>query len=155
MICPLCAASAPIEAAACPSCEVDLRDYAQLHYAADLAFNDALRRARRNQWAEAAALLAGACALRPGDVEALSLWAWAAGRRGDPGEAIRLLLDALEAGSTPELEERYAAAMAELEAGGGAGPAAAALVDLGGRLGAEVERLEAAVERLEADMGRS
>jgi predicted Zn-dependent protease len=120
---------------------MDLRDYAQVHYQPDAQFNEALRRLRRGQYAEAGALLAAVRAARPQDAEALILWAQAAHARSDDAEAVRILLDALELAPTPEVEAHYAAALAGLEAGAGA--PTAALVDLAGRLRADIVRFEA------------
>ncbi|MDR1513032.1 MAG: tetratricopeptide repeat protein [Propionibacteriaceae bacterium] len=120
MICPLCAAQVGLEAETCPSCQAALREYAAVHYRPDALFNDALRRLRRGQPAEAAALLAEVCSLRPRDGEALALWAEAELARGDAAEAARLLFDAAEWAPGPELDQRYAEALAAVERSGAA-----------------------------------
>jgi predicted Zn-dependent protease len=139
MPCPRCVAGVELEAQRCPACAADLREYAYLYYRPAALFNDALELMESGQAAEAAALLAEVCSLRPWDVEALTLWADACLARGDGAEAARIVLLARERAPSEELDGRYVEALHLLEVGGGAG--AAALVDVAGRLRVEVEAL--------------
>jgi predicted Zn-dependent protease len=155
MICPLCAASVELEAAACPACETDLVEYAAVYYRPDALFNEALRRLRRGQHAEASALLAQVVGLRPRDGEALALAGEAQLARGDAAEAVRLLFDVAELAPSAENDERYARALAAVEESGGA--AAAVLADVAGRLHEDLGQLEGvlddALERLAGAVG--
>jgi tetratricopeptide (TPR) repeat protein len=140
MMCPLCAAQVEVEATECPSCQAPLREYAAVYYHGDAMFNDALRRLKRGQPAEAAALAARVCGMRPRDVEALTLWAEACLARGDTEEAVRVLIDAIEVAPSPELEARYAEALEALEEA--TSPTTAVLADTAWRLQDALERLD-------------
>jgi thioredoxin-like negative regulator of GroEL len=140
MICPLCAGSVGTEARACPACGADLSEYAAVHYHPDVLFNDALRRLGRGQSAVAAALLAAVTSWRPDDAEALGLWAEAALSRGEPAEAVRILLAAADIAPGPALDDRLAGALAAVEAASGTGTGA--LVEIAARLRADIGRLE-------------
>ncbi len=141
MICPICANQVGLEEANCPSCQTGLTEYAQAHAYPDLLFNAALTQLRRGQHAPARALLCTVCQYRPDDQAALRLWAHAASLCGDPAEAVRVLLDALELGEDPDLQRQYDEALAAYES------AESSLDTLLRKL---ADRMDASVSRLEA-----
>lgn len=113
MLCPMCAATVPVQRKECDACGVVLTEYAAVWYLPDLLYNEGVAALGGSRYAEAATLFAQVCGLRD-DLDARRAWAHACSELGRHEEAVGILYDGLHKLDCPELEEQYARALLAL-----------------------------------------